>query len=48
MRQPREGAAGADAANHGVQLVTHLLPDLRRGGLLVRLRVGRLPNWLTK
>ncbi len=41
-RQAGDGAAGADAADHGVDLVVELRPDLRAGGPIVSLRVGRV------
>ncbi|MCY1346312.1 hypothetical protein D9M69_323950 [compost metagenome] len=40
--QPGEGAAGADAADDGVQVVSGLCPDFRRGAALVGQRVGRV------
>ena len=38
--EPGDGAARADTADHGVEVVVHLLPNLRRGRFLVGLGVG--------
>ena len=38
-------AAGADADHDGIDVAVHLRADLRAGGGLVRLRVGR--DWRT-
>ncbi len=40
--EPRQRAAGADAADHGIDVVIHLLPDLGAGGGLMGERVGRI------
>jgi hypothetical protein len=41
-RDTGERAAGADAADDGIEVVIHLLPDFWRRGLLVRAGIGRI------
>src|SRR3546814_13966962 len=36
-----DGAAGADAANQGIDVVLHLLPDFGAGGRSAERRVGK-------